>query len=101
MSVPARPETTTTEPESLRRLLGQPVRLSIVRALLAHDALSFTEMKALLNITDGNLSMHARKLEDAQVLVCTKGFRGRLPRTEYHLTPTGREAVERFVASIA
>jgi DNA-binding HxlR family transcriptional regulator len=79
--------------------MSQPVRLGILRALLVNEALSFTELKGLMSITDGNLSMHARKLEDAELLLCTKGFRGRLPRTEYRLTPEGRSAVEKFLES--
>ena len=82
----------------LARLLLQPVRLGILRALLAHQTLSFTDLKRLMKISDGNLSVHARKLEDAQLLLCTKGFRGRLPRTEYSLTPEGRAVVEKFLA---
>ena len=79
-------------------LLLQPVRLGIVRALLAQETLSFTELKRLVKISDGNLSVHARKLEDAQFLTCTKGFRGRLPRTEYRLTEHGRAAALKFLA---
>jgi DNA-binding HxlR family transcriptional regulator len=84
---------------ALSRLLGQPVRQSILRALLAHTVLSFTEIKRLMDVTDGNLSMHARKLEDAGVLSCEKGFRHRLPRTEYRLTDAGREAALRLFAA--
>ncbi len=89
----------SSEDGELARLLLQPVRLGIVRALLAQEALSFTDLKRLMKISDGNLSVHARKLEDAQVLTCTKGFRGRLPRTEYSLTPAGRATVEKLLAA--
>jgi DNA-binding HxlR family transcriptional regulator len=85
--------------EALTRLLGQPIRFGILRALSTHESLSFSDLKRLMKITDGNLSMHARKLEDAQVVSCTKGFRGRFPRTEYRLTPEGRRSFEAFVAS--
>src|SRR4051794_3308490 len=74
----------------LERLLGQPMRLGIVRALLAQGPLSFSELKRHVDITDGNLSMHARKLVDARLVTFTKAFRHRLPRTEYRLTPVGR-----------
>jgi DNA-binding PadR family transcriptional regulator len=60
--------------------------------------LSFTEVKRLMRISDGNLSVHARKLEEAQLVTCTKGFRGRLPRTEYRLTASGRAVLEKFLA---
>jgi len=86
-------------PEAMTRLMGQPIRFAILRALCAHEALSFSDLKRLMKITDGNLSMHARKLEDAQVVTCTKGFRGRFPRTEYRLTPEGRHAFEAFAVS--
>jgi DNA-binding HxlR family transcriptional regulator len=85
--------------DSLNRLLGQPIRSGILRALCAHDVLSFSELKRLLRITDGNLSMHARKLEDARLVACTKGFRGRFPRTEYRLTDEGRQAFEGFLTA--
>jgi DNA-binding HxlR family transcriptional regulator len=95
---PARVIPTPQAEGDLARLLLQPVRLGILRSLLAHPTLSFTELKRLIKISDGNLSVHARKLEDAQFLVCTKGFRGRLPRTEYSLTAQGRAVVEKFLA---
>ncbi len=89
-----------TAEASRARLLGQPVRLGILRALLATETLSFVELKHLMNTTDGNLSMHARKLEDAQVIACTKGFQGRFPRTEYRLTPGGREIAQQYLQQI-
>jgi len=92
---PQRPE---SNPEAMTRLFGQPIRFAILRALCSHEALSFSDLKRLMKITDGNLSMHARKLEDAQVVTCTKGFRGRFPRTEYRLTADGRQTFEAFAA---
>jgi DNA-binding HxlR family transcriptional regulator len=79
------------------RLLGQTVRLGILSALLEHDTLSFVELRDRMGTTDGNLSMHARKLEDAQIVACTKGYQGRQPRTEYRLTPEGRLSVLRYL----
>jgi DNA-binding HxlR family transcriptional regulator len=96
-SAPAAPRRARNEETSRLRLLGQPMRLNMLRALLTTEALSFVELKHLMNTTDGNLSMHARKLEDAQIVSCTKGFQGRFPRTEYRLTPAGRAIVEQFL----
>ena len=76
------------------------VRLAIVSALAARESLSFAELKAALQLTDGNLSVHARKLEDAGYVSCRKGFDGRVPRTEYRLTPSGRRAFERYLGHI-
>ena len=81
----------------LDRLLHDRMRLGIVSALAASDDLSFSDLKAALNATDGNLSVHARKLEDAGYISCTKGFDGRIPRTEYTLTAEGRQALERYL----
>ena len=85
-------------PLALDRLIHERVRLGIVSALAVHEALSFNELKALLDTTDGNVSVHARKLEDAGYLTCTKGFDGRIPRTEYRLTPIGRRALEHYLS---
>jgi len=85
--------------DAVTRLLRQPVRLAIVRALLTRESLSFSEIKRQMGLTDGNLSTHARKLEDAGIVSCTKNFKRRLPRTDYRLTPQGRLAVERFIES--
>ncbi|MCC6245982.1 MAG: transcriptional regulator [Gemmatimonadaceae bacterium] len=85
-------------PLSLDRLIHERVRLAIVSALAVHDMLTFNELKALLDTTDGNLSVHARKLEDADYLACKKGFDGRIPRTEYRLTTKGRQALERYLS---
>lgn len=81
----------------LDRLIHERVRLAIVSALAVHDALSFNDLKQLLETTDGNLSVHARKLEDAGYVVCTKSFEGRLPRTEYRLSAEGRRALQRYL----
>jgi DNA-binding HxlR family transcriptional regulator len=81
----------------LDRVIHERVRLGIVSALAVNEALSFNELKALLKTTDGNLSVHARKLEDAQYVTCNKSFAGRIPRTEYRLTAAGRRALERYL----
>jgi len=85
-------------PLALDRLIHERVRLAIVSALAVHQMLTFNELKALLEITDGNLSVHARKLEDAKYIVCKKGYDGRIPRTEYRLTASGRHALERYLS---
>ena len=82
----------------LDRVIHERMRLAIVSALAVNDALSFNELKRLLETTDGNLSVHARKLEDADYIVCTKTFDGRVPRTEYRLSSAGRRALERYLA---
>ena len=82
---------------ALDQLIHERVRLGIVSALAVNDALSFPDLKRLLSATDGNLSVHARKLEDAGYVTCTKGYDGRVPRTEYRLTPSGRSALERYL----
>jgi DNA-binding HxlR family transcriptional regulator len=84
-------------PAALDRLIHERVRLGIVSALAANDALSFNDLKKLLRTSDGNLSVHARKLEEAQYITCRKFFRGRVPKTEYSLTPAGRRALERYL----
>jgi len=81
----------------LDRLIHERLRLGILSALAVNDSLTFTDLKKLLDTTDGNLSVHARKLEDAQYLSCTKSFENRLPRTEYRLTAAGRRALERYL----
>jgi DNA-binding transcriptional ArsR family regulator len=82
---------------SLDRLLHDRMRLGIVSALAAADDLSFTDLRAALNATDGNLSVHARKLEDAGYVSCEKTFAGRVPRTAYRLTAAGRRALEKYL----
>ena len=84
-------------PLDLDRLIHERVRLAIVSALAVNEALTFNELKELLGATDGNLSVHARKLEDAGYLSCHKGFLGRVPRTEFKLTTKGRQALERYL----
>lgn len=79
------------------RLVFQRVRLGILSALAVNSRLTFPELKRLLDVTDGNLAVHARKLENAGLLECEKSFRGRLPRTEYRLTPQGRRALEKYL----
>ena len=81
----------------LDRVIHERVRLAIVSALAGAPALTFNELKALLEITDGNLSVHARKLEEAGFVACDKTFVDRVPRTEYRLTPTGRRALEHYL----
>ena len=81
----------------LDRLIHERVRLGILSALAVNDSLSFNDLKRLMKATDGNLSVHARKLEEAEYVVCTKSFDGRLPKTEYRLTPAGRRALERYL----
>jgi DNA-binding HxlR family transcriptional regulator len=84
-------------PADLDRLIHERIRLGIVSALAVNRSLTFNELKALLKTTDGNLSVHARKLEEADYILCTKSFAGRLPKTEYRLTPAGRRALERYL----
>jgi DNA-binding MarR family transcriptional regulator len=82
----------------LDRLIHERMRLAIVSALAVNESLSFNDLKRLLETTDGNLSVHARKLEAAGYLTCTKSFEGRLSRTDYRLTVAGRRALERYLA---
>ncbi len=84
-------------PLELDRLIHERMRLAIVSALAVNHTLSFNELKRLLNTTDGNLSVHARKLEAARYIDCTKSFDGRVPRTEYRLNAAGRRALERYL----
>ena len=81
----------------LDNLVHHRIRLGIVSALAAVESLTFNELKALLETTDGNLSVHARKLEDAEYITCTKTFDSRRPRTEYRLTPAGRRELTRYL----
>jgi DNA-binding HxlR family transcriptional regulator len=81
----------------LDHLIHERKRLAIVSALAGHEWLSFTELKGLIDTSDGNLSVHARKLEDAGYLECRKGFAGRVPRTDYRLTPRGRRALTTYL----
>jgi DNA-binding HxlR family transcriptional regulator len=86
-----------TVPADLDRLIHERIRLGIVSALAVNRSLTFNELKALLKTTDGNLSVHARKLEEADYIVCAKSFDGRLPKTEYRLVSAGRKALERYL----
>lgn len=79
------------------RLIHERTRLAIVSALAVNTSLTFNELKQLLGATDGNLSVHARKLEDAGYIACTKSFSGRLPKTEYRLAAAGRRALEKYL----
>ncbi len=83
--------------DALDRLIHERLRLGIVSALAVNDSLSFSDLKKLMKTTDGNLSVHARKLEEADYITCTKSFEGRMPKTEYKLTATGRRALERYL----
>ena len=85
----------------LDRLIHERIRLGIVSALAVNESLSFNELKGLMKTTDGNLSVHARKLEEAEYIVCHKSFDGRVPRTEYRLTASGRRALERYLDHMA
>jgi DNA-binding MarR family transcriptional regulator len=87
-----------SDAKSLDRVIHQPVRLAMVGALAVNAELSFADLKTLLEVSDGNLSVHARKLEDAGYVVCEKGFVGRSPRSVYRLTAAGRKSLERYVA---
>ena len=81
----------------LDKVIHERMRLGITSALAANEKLSFTELKTLLNTTDGNISVHARKLEEAGYLTCEKSFKGRMPLTEYKITKQGRAALERYL----
>jgi DNA-binding HxlR family transcriptional regulator len=93
------PEPVMADPAfpDLDRLIHEKMRLGIVSALAVNATLSFNELKAILKTTDGNVSVHARKLEEAGYLTCRKSFEGRMPRTEYSLTAEGRRALERYL----
>ena len=82
---------------NLDRVIHERMRLGILSALAVNDSLTFNELKKLLRTTDGNLSVHARRLEDANYVECTKSFQDRMPRTEYRLTAAGRKAFERYL----
>ena len=84
----------------LDRVIHERLRLGILSALAVNQSLSFNELKQILKTTDGNLSVHARKLEDAEYVLCEKSFEGRVPRTEYKITSTGRRALERYLDSM-
>ena len=83
---------------SLDRVIHERLRLGILSALAANESLTFSDLKHLMHTTDGNLSVHARKLEDAGYIACVKSFEGRVPKTEYKLTAAGRRALESYVS---
>ena len=97
LTPPAVNEATAKETTGLDRLIHERMRLGIVSALAANEALTFVELKKLLDATDGNVSIHARKLEEAGYITCTKSFEGRVPRTEYRLTSSGRKALTKYL----
>ncbi len=84
-------------PLELDRLIHERLRLAIVSSLAVNESLSFNELKRLLDTTDGNLSVHARKLEEASYIICTKSFEGRMPLTQYRLSAAGRQALKRYL----
>ena len=92
-----RRDATATAIPDFDRLIHERIRLGIVSALAANASLTFIDLKKLLKTTDGNLSVHARKLEEAKYIVCSKSFEGRMPRTEYTLAPAGRKAFEKYL----
>lgn len=83
---------------ALDRVIHERLRLGVVSALAVNDSMTFNDLKKALAATDGNLSVHARKLEDAGYIICEKKFEGRLPRTEYRLSPRGRAALEDYLS---
>jgi DNA-binding transcriptional ArsR family regulator len=94
---PAAPPAPQREALDLDRLIHERMRLGIVSALAVNDSLSFNDLKQLLRTTDGNLSVHARKLEEAGYIACEKYFDGRVPKTEFRLAPPGRRALARYL----
>ena len=96
---PIRDRTPALVPElpELDRLIHERIRLGIVSALATNESLSFNDLKRILKTTDGNLSVHARKLEEAEYISCAKYFEGRLPRTQYRLTTAGRRGLARYL----
>jgi len=97
-SVEARAASAEPRATTLDRVIHERMRLAIVSALAVNDTLSFNDLKRLLQTTDGNLSVHARKLEDAHYISCEKSFQGRMPKTEFKLTAAGRKAFEKYIA---
>jgi DNA-binding PadR family transcriptional regulator len=92
-----RPVGSAGTPAQLDRLVHERLRLGILSALAVNSSLTFNALKTLLETSDGNLSVHARKLEDAGYIACTKTFENRLPKTDYRITPNGRRALERYL----
>jgi DNA-binding HxlR family transcriptional regulator len=91
-------EAENRSPLELDRLIHERLRLGIISALAVNERLTFNDLKRMLQTTDGNLSVHARRLEEAQYVACEKTFDGRIPRTEYRLTVAGRRALEKYLA---
>lgn len=89
-----------SEDAGFDRLIYERVRLGIMSALAMNEQLSFNELKSLFNVSDGNLSAHARKLEEAGYVVCTKSFEARRPKSEYRITPVGKKALLRYLEHI-
>ena len=98
--VPVPRPATTSEDARFDRLVYERVRLGIMSALAVNERLTFNELKSLFDVSDGNLSAHARKLEEAGYLACTKSFEGRRPKSEYRITATGRRALYRYLEHI-
>ncbi len=96
-TIPARAAEPPAPATDLDRLIHERMRLGIVSALAANSSLTFNDLKKLLQTTDGNLSVHARKLEEAGYVACSKSFEGRMPKTEYTLTSIGRKALEKYL----
>jgi DNA-binding MarR family transcriptional regulator len=94
---PAAPLEAVGEASKLDRLVHERLRLGILSALAVNESLTFNELKKLLDTTDGNLSVHARKLEEGGYIACTKSFEGRMPRTDYRMTAAGKRAFERYI----
>jgi len=92
-----RARSTEASASNLDRLIHERTRLAIISALAVNSSLAFNELKQLVRATDGNLSVHARKLEEAGYLTCTKSFAGRLPKTEYRISAAGRRALEKYL----
>jgi DNA-binding MarR family transcriptional regulator len=86
---------------ALDRTIHEPIRLGIISTLAVNERLSFNQLKDLLGTTDGNVSVHARKLEDAGFISCHKGFEGRMPHTDYRITAAGRRAMEKYFAQMS
>lgn len=95
--VAPRARSAETSASGLDRLIHERTRLAIVSALAVNTSLAFNELKQLVRATDGNLSVHARKLEDAGYVTCTKSFAGRMPKTQYRLSAAGRRALEKYL----
>ena len=94
---PVRGKAPADGPLALDRLIHERLRLGILSALAVNESLTFNDLKQLMQTTDGNLSVHARKLEEAGYIACTKSFEGRVPKTEYTITTSGRRALERYL----